>query len=98
MANKVRLDRGGIQSLLKSGEMTALVADAAEAVASQVRSQGIRVDGVPGDYELPVTVTEYTTDRAAASVALAHPSGIAVQAKHGALTKAASAEGLQVRS
>lgn len=97
MPDIVKLDRGGISALLKSDGMAGLVASAAEAVAEQVRGQGILVEGVPGDVPLPVTVSAYTTDRAAASVALAHPSGIAVQAKHGALTKAASAEGLQVR-
>lgn len=97
MTDKVRLDRGGIAALLKSGPMAELVASAAADVADSVRGLGIQVDGVPGKYDLPVEVSTYTTDRAAASVAIAHPSGVAVQAKHGALSKGASAAGLQVK-
>jgi hypothetical protein len=44
-----------------------------------------------------VKVKLSTTDRAHAEVILAHPAGIAVQAKHGALTKAASQAGLEVK-
>lgn len=97
MASNVKLNHSGLAAIAKSGEIRALVDAAAEEVADNVRGQGIRVEGVPGDIELPVTVTSYTTDRAGASVALAHPSGIAVQAKHGALSKAVSAAGLEVR-
>lgn len=92
----VRLDHGGIAALLKSGAMQALVSLAAEKVAANVRSQGIMVEGEPGDVALPVEVSTTMTDRAHASVTLAHPAGKAVQAKHGALTKAASAAGLEV--
>jgi hypothetical protein len=45
-----------------------------------------------------VRVDSYETDRARAEVWLAHPSGLAVQAKHGLLTKAASEAGLEVKS
>lgn len=89
----VKLDHGGVASLLKSGPMQAMVQGVAEEIANNVRSQGITVaSGTP----LPVTVTTYTTDRAAASVAIAHAAGVAVQAKHGALSKAASAAGVSV--
>lgn len=94
----MRLDHGGIGALLKSDAIAGMVNEAAERVAEHVRDQGIKVDGIPGKYDLPVKVAEYTTDRAAAAVTLAHPSGIAVQAKHGALTRAASAEGLTIRA
>ena len=45
-----------------------------------------------------VTVLSTTTDRAVAIVAIAHPAGEAIQAKHGALTKAAAACGYEVKS
>lgn len=93
----VKLDRAAIGRLAESDEMRRLVAEAAEKVAENVREQGIRVEGIPGDIELPVKVTVYETDRARASVTLAHPAGLAVQAKHGALTRAASALGLTVK-
>ena len=95
--SKVKVDSRGIADLLKSREFRDATEDAAEAVAANVRSQGILVEGVPGDVALPVTVSMYTTDRAHAVVAIAHPSGVAVQAKHGALTKAAAQAGLDVK-
>lgn len=99
MAGKVRLDHGGIAAILKSGGMQALVSSAAEEIAGNIRSQGITVGDFTGAGEipLPVTVSVTTTDRAHASVTLAHPAGVAVQAKHGALTRAASAAGLTVK-
>lgn len=97
MSGDVKLNHGAVAAILKSGEMQALVDAVAEEIAANVRSQRIRVEGVPGKIELPVDVRSYVTDRAAASVALAHPSGVAVQAKHGVVTKAASAAGLSVR-
>jgi hypothetical protein len=77
--------------------MTAEVKAAADAIAENVRAQGIRVEGTPGDVELPVEVRTSVTDRAKASVSIAHASGAAVQAKHGALTKAAAQVGLDVK-
>lgn len=99
MTNDVKLDHGGLAALMKSGEMQSLVSSAAEKVAAAVRDQGISVGGFTGSGEiaLPVSVSTMTTDRAHASVTLAHPAGIAVQAKHGALTRAASAAGLEVK-
>lgn len=51
-----------------------------------------------GDVDAPVTVASYTTDRAIAVIAIAHPAGQAIQAKHGALTKAAAACGYEVKA
>lgn len=98
MASRVRLDRRGIAALAKSREVTTETLRAAEMVADNIRAQGVRVEGIPGNIALPVTVTMFETDRAHAVVALAHPSGEAVQAKHGSLTKAAAQAGLDVRS
>ncbi len=97
----VRLNHAGISRILKSAEMAAATRKAAEQVAENVRGMGITVGDVDGgthEIDLPVTVTTFTTDRAHAVVALAHPAGIAVQAKHGALTKGASMAGLEVTS
>lgn len=91
---KVKLNSPGIAALLKSREMERLVTDAAEEIADTIRDSGAFVDenGVP----LPVDVGIYFTDRARASVLLAHPSGAAAQAKDGVLTRAAAANGHQV--
>ena len=99
MARRVRLNSRGIARILKAPEMQRATERAAEAVAENVRAQGIAVgdmDGGKREKPLPVTVTMSTTDRAHANVTLAHPAGAAVQAKHGALTKAAAQAGLDV--
>ena len=100
MSKNVKLNHGGLAAVLKSTEMHRLVQDKAEEVAGHVEGLGITVgdrDGGSHEYQLPVKVDVTTTDRAHASVVLAHPAGVAVQAKHGALTKGASAAGLHVR-
>lgn len=103
MASKVKLSLRGLEEAAKSSEMRDEIASLAEQVADKVRSQNIRVSGVPGDDELPVKVyvdetSQMRLDRAKARVSLAHPAGLAVQAKHGALTRAAAAVGLEVKS
>lgn len=98
---RVKLDRKGVEAILKSAGAHKMVQDAAEAVAANVRDQNIKVgdrDGGAHERDLPVKVGVTTTDRAHAVVTLAHPAGEAVQAKHGALTKAAAQAGLNVRS
>lgn len=100
MAKRVKLDSRGVSAVLRSTGMHRATQDAAEKVAEGVRSQNIRVgdkDGGRHEYDLPVEVEMTTTDRAHAWVTLAHPAGLAVQAKHGALTKAAAEAGLDVK-
>lgn len=99
MARKVRLNSRGIARILKAPEMQRATERAAEAVKANVEAMNIGVgdkDGGKHEKPLPVTVTMSTTDRAHANVNLAHPAGAAVQAKHGALTKAAAQAGLDV--
>lgn len=95
MVNRVRFT-GIPDSIIKGARLKAEIENVAERVAANVEAQGHLVEGIPGNIELPVRVDVYETDRARASVSLAHPSGIAVQAKHGALTRAAAQEGLEV--
>jgi hypothetical protein len=100
MRSHVKLNGRGIEELLKSAQIDAATKEAAEEVANNVRDMGIKVgdkDGGAHEYDLPVEVFPHTTDRAHVVVALAHPSGEAVQAKHGALTKAAAQAGLDVK-
>jgi hypothetical protein len=102
---KVKLDLGGLEEVAKSREVRAAVHNAAERVADAVKDQGITVgdkDGGSHEYALPVKVYDDTTDgmrvnRATSRVVLAHAAGLAVQAKHGALSKAASAAGLKLK-
>lgn len=93
---KVKLNHAGIAALLEDGGMRGLVAEAASAIAANCEGAGIMVEGVPGRISLPVEVSITETDRAHGTVTLAHPSGQAVQAKHGLLTQAAAAAGLEV--
>lgn len=74
------------------------VRDAARKIQEAAYRQGITVgdvNGGPHEIRLPVTIKHH--DDNTSSVILAHPSGKAVQAKHGTLTRAAAAEGYEVR-
>lgn len=100
MVDKIKFNRAGLAEVLRSAEMQHMVQGAVDKLADEVRQQGITVGALESggdDIPLPVTATVTITDRAHGRVTLAHPAGIAVQAKHGALTRAASAEGLSVR-
>lgn len=90
---KITIDYAGIGEILKSREMAAAIDDLADDIAAGVR------DGIADpDIAAAVGVESYTTDRAAAAVTIAHPAGLAIQAKHGALTRAAAAAGLDVKA
>lgn len=93
----IHWNEASLQRALRSPEMEAAVERLADAIAAGVRRQGIRVEGEPGDVELPVEVnTRDDGDELTGSVVLAHPAGLAVQAKDGALTRAAADLGLEV--
>lgn len=81
-------DPAGLGRILKSTEMAAMVQDAAERIAADAEASS----------ELPVEVNTYVTDRAAAAVTIVHPAGMAEQAKHGTLTRAAGSIGAEVRA
>lgn len=87
----VRLNRAGMAAYLKDdSNWTRATRVAGEAVADRVRGQGIYVEGEPGDVPLPVEVEDD------GEVVIAHPSGLAVEAKHSPLTRGASEVGLRV--
>jgi hypothetical protein len=98
--NRVKLNHAGIAAILKGGEMHAVIAAKTEEVADHVRDAAGTVGAFKGSGEIDVPVTSkvVTTDRAHGIVTLAHPAGVAVQAKYGLLTRAASAAGLQVKT
>lgn len=90
---KVRLDSAGIAAMLRSSEVADVVRSAADAVASAAEGDAAVVrNGVP------VKVLDGVSDRARSVVALAHPAGLGIQAKHGSLSRAVSTAGLTVRS
>ncbi|QOC55873.1 hypothetical protein SEA_DIRTYBOI_11 [Gordonia phage DirtyBoi] len=89
-----RLDRRGAGEILKSAESANAVSDVAHKIRDLVDAD---VNDDPDD-EIDVIVTSHTTDRAVARVTIAHPRGRELQAKRGALTRAAAKLGLEVRA
>jgi hypothetical protein len=87
---KLKLDHPGMKEMLLSAEVAAAIADVAETVASNVSEYARNGDAIPVD------VSAYTSDRAAAAVTLAHPAGVGKEAKYGTLSAAAAAAGLEV--
>lgn len=91
MASRVKLDRAGLIAVLKSSEVANVVEGMAERVADNI-------DGTQahdGPVEVGVMPSE-RGDRAGALVTIMHPAGIGLEAKHGVMTRAASAAGLRV--
>lgn len=86
---KFEIDRGGVKAILKSDAVAAIVEAAAQSIAEDVR------DIVDDDME--VRVTPYDYDRAARNITIAHAGGLGMQAKRGALTRAAARHGLEVK-
>jgi hypothetical protein len=91
---KIVLDPEGLAEILTKN-MAAPVADAAKAVAAAVDVGNVT--------EAEVSVRSGVTDdmrinRARGTVTIAHPAGLAMQAKHGTLTKAAASVGLTVKA
>lgn len=98
MANpRLRLDSAGIAAVLRSSEVAAQVNSLGDSVASNVGSP--TATGEP----IPVRVTHRTaaggrlSARPAVDITLAHPAGVAVEAKRGPLANAAAAAGLEVK-
>lgn len=87
---KLKLDSPGILEMLQSAEVEAVIGAVADSVAASIDETARNGDAIP------VLVETYTSDRAAASVTLAHPAGVGKEAKYGTLTGAAEAAGLEV--
>ena len=90
----ITIDSDGALELLNSPEVAEAVCAAALQVADAARAQGHRVNsGEP----LPVEVIiEEPSDRVSATVAIAHASGVGMEARHGVLKRAAEAAGFKV--
>jgi uncharacterized protein (DUF2342 family) len=90
---EIHLDPAGLAEILTKN-MRGPVDDAAANIAANVDVGSVT--------EAKVSVRSGVTDdmrinRARATVTIAHPAGLAMQAKHGTLTKAAAAAGLTVK-
>lgn len=87
----VKLNPGAIKGILNSGETRTAINGVANAVGSLAKVTA-------HDGPVRVVVDQYTTDRVAAGVTLAHPAGLAFEAKHGTLSQAATAAGLEMNA
>jgi hypothetical protein len=92
VARRIRLDHKGLRAVLTSPEVAAAVHALAEQTADALRDDDAIVR-----HSADVEVDDYTTDRAASAVTIKHPGGRGIEAKHGSLTRAAGAAGLEVR-
>lgn len=85
--NAFQLDRAGVGAILKGGDVAGLVARVTAGVAASVST--------PKPAE--VVTRQGTTDRAVGQVIVADGRALKWQAENGVLTRAAAANGLQVR-
>jgi hypothetical protein len=93
---KVKIDRAGVQAVLRSGDVADMVHGEAVNLASELRTDPAILRNTLATLD-GIKVDDYTTDRAASSVTITHASGVAIQAKHGSLTGAAERSGLEVK-
>ena len=89
MASTIKLNHAAIGDILKN-EMREPTHAAAAAIAANVNVGSVT--------EAEVIVSDYTTDRAHSVVVIAHPAGLAMEAKRGTLRKAAASVDLTVKS
>lgn len=100
---QVRLDHAGIRQVLQSSPMRAMVTAAGERAAEAIRAQNrlARSAGqasgpdLTGDITVRPGVGAYD-QRPVAIVTVAHPAGVAMQARHGIITRAVRAMGAGV--
>ncbi|MFF9240104.1 hypothetical protein ACF1AL_14895 [Streptomyces sp. NPDC014801] len=90
MLQNFRLDTAGVREILKGPEVRELIDGLAGEVADNLRAL------VPRG--TPVEVRGYTTDRGAATVAVADARAMAWQARDGIVTRAAAFAGLEVKA
>lgn len=89
MTSTVKINHKAVEEVL-----TVMMRKPIDEMAARIAAQ---VD-VGNVVDAKVEVRSYTTDRAAAAVTIVHPAGIAMEAKHGTLRRAAAAEGLEVHA
>lgn len=85
-----RRDSAGIREVLK------LMRPEVEHAAKEIANNAQQAPEI-ADRGLEVTVTPYTTDRAAAAVTIASAAGLPIEGKHGTLAHAAREAGYAVK-
>ena len=96
----VHIRDSAIGEIAKSPSIMSAVKDLAGVVAANVGAQGFTASSGAAQSGAPITAVVSTgvTDRDRATVTIQHPAGLAMQAKHGVLTRAASMAGLEVKT
>jgi hypothetical protein len=92
--DRVTVDYDGVREILLSPELHDAVHELAEQVAAHARARGLRLrDHAP----VPIEVFDDPGHtRVGVTVAVQHPAGAGMEARHGLLTRAAHAAGLEV--
>ncbi|MFD8494265.1 hypothetical protein [Amycolatopsis sp. NPDC059657] len=92
--DRVEVDRDGVAELLHSPAFHAAIQAAAEVVADAARGRGLHVENGEA---LPVEVfDDPSPSRAGVTVAIRHPAGVGMEARHGVLKRAATDARLSV--
>lgn len=87
MAPKFILNRQGVAAILRGPEVTDMVAGVTAEIARHAQAST----------DLEIVTRHGVTDRRVGQVIIADTKGVATQAKHGTLTKAAAAAGVEVQ-
>jgi hypothetical protein len=88
--SKVKIDRSGIQALLKSSGVASEVEGYADGIAASVLSHPS-----VASRDIDVETASGVSDRARTIVTIMHAAGLGLQAKHGVLSRAVGDSGLK---
>jgi hypothetical protein len=92
--DRVTVDYDGVAELLHSPEFHDVIQQAAEQVAAHARARGLRLRN---HEPVPIEVfDDPARTRVGVTVAIRHPAGAGMEARHGLLSRAAHAVGLEV--
>lgn len=88
---EIKLDDAGMKEMLRNNPRE-LINSLGASIGSEVEASSSIAE-----HDVEVTVRPYTTDRAGCAVSIVGAGGLAIEAKHALLTRAAARAGLQVR-
>lgn len=95
---KIKVNYPGLMKVADSPEMHQAVEGAGDEVAAQVARGGYTAEaGAKESGPQLRAEVEMKSDPAVARVVVKHPAALAMQARHGMLTRAATAAGLKVK-
>lgn len=96
---RVKLYYSGLKEIADSPEMHKAIRAVGDAVADQINSGGYVAESRGKESgELLRAEVEVKSDPAVAKVRVKHPAALAMQAKRGMFSRAASAVGLQIKN